>query len=169
MKRVKEIIPYIVILIIVILIRSFIVTPVQVVGSSMYPTLSNSEILFLNRIDYKLNEIERYDIVVLDNSNNSNEHLIKRVIGLPKEHIAYRNGKLYINDIETDDKFSYITNNFDLKDLGYDKIPEGYYFVIGDNRNDSSDSRVIGLISEKDIIGSVKLRIWPLSKIGFVK
>ena len=70
---------------------------------------------------------------------------------------------------ETEDKYAKITGNFDLKDLGYDKIPENYYFVIGDNRNDSVDSRIIGLINIKDIEGSANLRLWPLNKIKYVK
>lgn len=61
------------------------------------------------------------------------------------------------------------TKNFSLKDMGYEKIPEDKYLVLGDNREDSKDSRQIGLISKKDIIGRVSLRVWPLNKIGFVK
>ena len=165
-KLFKNIIPYLIIIIVVILIRSFIITPVQVVGSSMSPTLTNGQVLILSKIDYRLNEISRYDIVVIDTEDSP---LIKRVIGLPGEHISYHYGKLYINGEETEDKYAKITGNFDLKDLGYNKIPENYYFVIGDNRNDSVDSRIIGLINIKDIEGSANLRLWPLNKIKYVK
>ena len=169
-KMVREVIPYIIILVVVLLIRSYVITPVQVVGSSMSYTLSNNEVLLLNKLDYRFGKISRYDIVVLDtNKNNRKERLIKRVIGLPSEHIAYRYGKLYVNDEEVDDSFASITNNFDLKELGYDVIPSGYYFVMGDNRNDSSDSRVLGLIPISDIKGSVGIRIWPLNKMGLIK
>jgi len=164
-KFIKELIPYLIILIVVVIIRTYIITPVQVVGDSMHPTLKNNEILFLSKLDYKINDINRYDIVVV----KGEDLIIKRVIGLPGEHVMYKNGKLYINDKETEDKYAYITNNFDLKSLDYDKIPEDYYFVIGDNRNDSKDSRMIGLIHKDEILGSVNLRIWPLTKIKYVK
>lgn len=167
-KIIKEIIPYIIILITVVIIRTYIVTPVEVVGSSMSPTLSDGEVLILSKIDYKLNNINRYDIVVI---NTEKKPIIKRVIGLPGESIVYRDGNLYINNSIVEDTYADITNNFEINNLGYDKIPEDYYFVVGDNRNDSADSRLkeVGLINKKDIKGSANLRIWPLNKIKYVR
>ena len=132
----------------------------------MSPTLKNGQVLILSKLDYKLNDISRYDIIVI---NTDSAPIIKRVIALPGEHVSYKYGKLYINGKEQEDKYANITGNFDLKDLGYDKIPNDYYFVIGDNRNDSKDSRVLGLISIKEIEGSANLRLWPLNKIKYVK
>ena len=86
-KIIKEIIPYIIIVIVVILIRSYIIDPVIVSGDSMYDTLKDGEVLLLNRLDYKFNKINRYDIVVI---NNKEDDIIKRVIGLPGEHIKYK-------------------------------------------------------------------------------
>jgi len=94
-----------------------------------------------------------------------NTKLVKRVIGLPGEHIKYEDGILYINGVEYEDTFSLNTIDFDLNDLGIDNIPEGYYFVLGDNRMKSSDSRIIGLISEKDINGTTTFSLWPFKKI----
>ena len=98
------------------------------------------------------------------------KYLIKRVIGLPGEKIEIINNKLYINDKEYQE--DYLKNNlkykdFYLKDLGYDKIPKDMYLVLGDNRENSLDSRKIGLIKKSEINGKILLRMWPLNKIKF--
>jgi len=159
MKFLKEILPYIIIFLVVVIIRTFIATPVVVSGSSMDHTLSDGQILLLKKYD---KQYERFDIIVFDYQG---EKLVKRIIGLPGETVEYLNGKLYINDIEVEDEFSSITNNFNLGYLDLDIIPEGYYFVLGDNRPKSSDSRLIGLINQEDIEGSTNFSIWPFKKI----
>ena len=137
MKFIKSIVPYIIILITVILIRTFIVTPVSVDGSSMYPNLKDGNIL-----------------------------LLKRIIGLPGEHVEYRDSKLYINGQEVEEPMiNAYTSNFKLESIGYDKIPDDYYFVVGDNRGISKDSRIIGLIKKKDIIGTTSFSLWPFKKL----
>ncbi len=155
MKILKEIIPYIVIIIVVVLIRTFIATPVLVNGSSMYPTLKNNELLLLKKYD---SSYKRYDIVVLDYKN---EKLIKRVIGLPGEIVEYKDGILYIDGNKTEDEFSSITSDFKSSELITGSIPEGYYLVMGDNRKNSIDSRTIGLINEDDINGVTNFSLWP--------
>lgn len=155
MKIIKEAIPYIIILAVVILIRTFVVTPVIVSGTSMNNTLKDGEILLLNKLDKKY---ERYDIVVFDYEDSK---LVKRIIGLPGETVKYDDGKLYINGEETEDSFATITHNFELSEV----IPEGYYFVMGDNRNNSSDSRIIGLISEEQINGTTTISLWPIKLV----
>lgn len=163
MKFLKEIIPYIIIIVVVVLIRSFIITPVQVDGASMYPTLDNNEILILKKYD---KSYERFDIIVF---NYNDSKLVKRIIGLPGETISYKNNELYINDEKIDDvDLEVITGDFDLSDLGYTVIPEDYYFVLGDNRNNSVDSRRIGLVSGDDILGTTSFSIFPFNKFGFI-
>ncbi len=159
MKFLKQVIPYIIILIVVILIRSFIVTPVVVSGPSMDDTLHNGQVLLLKKYDHRF---ERNDIIVF---NYGDSKLVKRVIGLPGEHIKYVDGILYVNNQEVNDAYAYKTSDFDLISLGYDIIPEGYYFVLGDNRTKSSDSRMIGLIKKDKISGSVTFRLWPFGRI----
>ena len=167
MKFIKSILPYILIVLVVLIVRTFIVTPVYVSGKSMDPTLSDGEILILNKLDKKY---ERFDIVVIDFKNERlNERLIKRIIGLPGDKIKYKDGNLYVNNKKIDDKFSFFTSDFDMSLFDVIKIPENQYLVLGDNRIESLDSRRLGLIDEKDIKGVVSLRIFPLNKIGKVK
>ena len=92
-KIVKEIIPYIIIIIVVVLIRTFLFTPVVVVGDSMVPTLENKQILLLDKITYKFKEIKRFDIVVIDTGKSE---IIKRIIGLPGETVEYKDNLLYM-------------------------------------------------------------------------
>lgn len=165
-KFIKSLLPYILIVIGVLTFRMFIIDPVKVTGDSMEETLKDGELLLLNRLNYRFNEIERYDIVVV---KTKNDYIIKRVIGLPFEHIKYKYGNLYVNNEIVTDDFSKKTADFDLTELGYEKIPKDKYLVLGDNREISSDSRRIGLIDKKDIKGSTSIRIWPLKRIGKIK
>lgn len=161
MKVIKELIPYLVIIIIVILIRSFVVTPIRVNGNSMYPNLKDKEIMILNKISKKVNGLKRFDIVVLKDE----DFLIKRVIGLPGETISCQNGDIFINGKKIDDKYGYgITNDFDPV-----TIPKNEYFVLGDNRENSKDSRYIGTIKNKNIKGKTNLVIFPFKSFGIIK
>ena len=129
----------------------------------MNPTLYNNNIILLNKLDYKLNEIKRFDVVVI---KVKNEKLIKRVIGLPGEYVEYKDNNLYVDGFLIDEKFKHATtSDFKLETLGYLKIPGDKYFVVGDNRNNSVDSRVIGLIDKSDILGSVSYKIIPVGKV----
>lgn len=157
----KEYLPYIIILIVIIFIRTFIVTLVRVDGSSMENTLHNGEILVLNKLD---KNFERFDIVVI---KYNNERLVKRIIGLPGEQVRYRNNQLFIDGKKIKEKFiDEETANFNIMELGYNRIPKGYYFVVGDNRDNSLDSRYIGLIKKEQIQGTTKIRLFPFHKIG---
>lgn len=161
MKKIKELIPYILIITLVILIRTFIITPVRVDGPSMEDTLENGDILLLQKFN---NNYQRFDIVVL---NYNNEKLVKRIIGLPGEKVAFIDNKLYINGKEVDEPFlTHKTENFSMRDIGVDVIPSDSYFVVGDNRENSLDSRYIGLINKSDIDGVVVFRLFPLKTVG---
>ena len=163
MEWIKRCIPYVVIILVVILTRTFIVTPVRVDGTSMYPTLKDKDIILLKKYDQNY---QYRDIVIL---NYMKTKLVKRIIGVPGDSIEVVDGKLYINMKKVDDPYSSITADFSLLELGYSKIPEGYYFVMGDNRSASSDSRMIGLIKKSDILGTASFRIFPFNAFGSVK
>ncbi len=162
---IKELLPYVLILGGVILIRTFIVTPVIVSGDSMKPNLHNGDLLLERKIGYNSTNIKRFDIVVI---KEGEEEIIKRIIGLPGEHISYKNNKLYVNDKVLEENFDFRkTNDFNLEEIcSCNSIPKGKYLALGDNRPISKDSRMIGLIDEKDILGKAVYRIWPISKFG---
>lgn len=162
MKYLKEAMPYIIILMVVILIRTFIVTPIKVNGESMYDTLNGSEIMIL----WRTKDIQRYDIVVADLIENGKktDTLIKRVYGLPGETISCEDGIIYINDKKIEDSYAYgKTNDFKAITLGSDE-----YFLLGDNRGVSLDSRIFGPINKKHIDGKTDFIIWPFKKFGKV-
>ena len=160
MKIIKSLIPYIIIIIVVILVRTFIATPVRVNGSSMYPTLKGNEIMLLN----KLGHINRFDIVVLK-IDGREDNLIKRIIGLPGETVEIKDNEIYINDKKIEDKYGYgVTYNIDKVTLKKDE-----YFIHGDNRKISLDSRVFGTIHKDEIKGTTDFIMYPFKSFGKVK
>ena len=161
MKFIKELIPYLVIILVVVTIRTFIVTPIVVQGESMVPTLDGGEVMVLKKYD---TNYDRFDIVVV-NKSVEGDNLIKRVIGLPGETIRYRNNALYINDKVIEDIYAYgDTGNFQEITLGEDE-----YFLMGDNRAISLDSRALGIIKKQEIEGTVGIVLFPFNKFGSVK
>ncbi len=166
-KLFKEILPYIIIVIVILLIKKFIFTTILVNGTSMNNTLKEKDVMILDKVSYRFKEIKRFDIVV---ANVSKTRLIKRVIGLPGEHIKYENNELYINNKKVSDTYgSDVTYDFDLSEFELAKIPEDCYFIMGDNRTDSIDSRVIGVVNKKDIVGHATFIIFPFNRFENIK
>lgn len=147
----------------VIIFIMYIATLQQIVGSSMSPTYESRDIVILNKFKYHFFDIKRFDVISFE--YDSTKYLIKRVIGLPGDKIEYKDNVLYVNGEKIKEDFldkNIKTENFSLASLGYQKIPKDMYLVLGDNREDSLDSREIGLIKKKDILGKVSLKIWPI-------
>ena len=161
--KIKEIIEFIIVIVIVLLVKQFIVTPIRVNQSSMNNTLYDKDIMILDKISYRFQDIKRFDIVVV---KRNKEYLIKRVIGLPGEKIEYKGNKLYVNDNLVEENFlKKTTNDYKLDEV----IPDDCYFVVGDNRPDSLDSRIFGVVNKKNILGKTKLVIYPFSHFGIKK
>ncbi|MDD5888583.1 MAG: signal peptidase I [bacterium] len=156
---IMEYIPYIIVIVIAVVIKFFVVTPIRVNGESMMNTLHDGDIMVLNEISYKFSSIKRFDIVVI---KHDDEYLIKRVIGLPGEEIEYIDGKLYVDGEEIEETF----NHEITADVLKIKVPDNEYYVLGDNRINSTDSRVIGTIPIKNIKGTTSLTIFPFSRFG---
>ena len=165
----------------VVAIRMFIFTPIDVKGASMMPTYEDGDRIIVNKIGKSLHDFDRFDVIVFDGLES--EYFIKRIIGLPGDHIEYKDDVLYINGQEFDEPYldeyksalndpGDLTPDFTLEDLvGVSEIPNDYYFVMGDNRRKSSDSRDprIGLVSKEHILGSTSIRFYPLDSLGLVK
>ena len=156
-KFVKEYLPYVLILLVIILLRIYVVTPVTVDGNSMSDTLYTNDLMLL----FKVGNIERYDIVV---ANHDNKKLIKRVIGMPNDKIKCVSGILYINNEEDTSDYGY-GENIDFPEY---ILKDDEYFLIGDNRSDSFDSRYFGPVKKEDIVGKANFIIFPFNRFGSV-
>ena len=142
---------YVIVIFAILFVITFVFSATQVVGSSMVPTLRDGDILLVKYEDTK--------------------YLIKRVIGMPGDSVMIVDSKLYINGVEYKEDYlakGLVYDDFKLSDLGYSKIPEGMYLVLGDNRPKSKDSREIGLIKKEDIIGKISFRFWPFNRWKFL-
>lgn len=139
----------------------------------MYPNFHNNEYLLTNKLSYRLGKPGRGDVVVFKAPKNQEYDYIKRIIGLPGEEIEIRSGKLYINDKLLDESYlpsEYRTSGGSFWREGLETpVPEGQYFVLGDNRSHSSDSREWGTVPLENIIGKAWLRYWPFNKLGLVR
>lgn len=171
----KDILSYALIILVVVVIRVFVFDPVRVDGPSMDTTLTNGEIIILNKFEYRKKDIERYDIVVVkitEPGTNETKKIIKRVIGLPNETIEVKNNKVYADGKKLKNDFtSSKTDDWDMSDIGLKKVPGDSYLVMGDNREVSLDSRYseVGTIKKDQIVGKASLVIWPLNKIKVIK
>lgn len=152
-------------LLIYILVRTFLFENYRVVGRSMEPTLEDGQYLVVNKMVYRLHEPQRGDIIVFHDPRNGDRKLIKRVIGLSGEMLEIKNGQVYINEQRLNE--SYIPNlGSSTRPPG--PIPDDRYFVMGDNRNNSSDSRSWGPLPREKIVGKAWLTYWPPSRWGMI-
>jgi len=155
---------YIALTVLVLFIVIYVVALQQVVGPSMEPNYKNQDILILNKLQYRLFKPKRFQVVAAEDPSGL---VIKRIIGLPGEEVDFRNGILYINNQQVEENFEKQgnTEDFDLSILEKSIIPEGYYLLVGDNRENSTDSRDkrVGLIHKNEFIGKVMFRIWRVN------
>jgi signal peptidase I len=133
----------------------------RVEGQSMAPTLADQDRLIVNKLAYRIGEPHVGDIVMLYYPLNPEKSFVKRVIAEEGDQVRVVDGRVYRNDVPMDDTFV-PTEYRSHDDWGPQVVPEGYYFVMGDHRNNSSDSRHWGFVPKKYIIGKVQLRWWPL-------
>ena len=159
--------------ILAVLMRQFIFTATTVYGESMAPTFHSGDVVIVS----KVNDIKRSDTIVFDApDSDQGERYIKRVIGMPGDSIEVKDDRLYINGELVEEPYleknkqkatlGYFTENFTLDDYtGKSQVPEGYVFVMGDNRLISKDSRLIGFIALDKVIGKVVFRMYPLTEM----
>ena len=171
---IKELAGWLLYIVLIIALTWTVVTFVgqrtEVSGSSMETTLSDKDQLIVDKMTYRFRDPKRYDIVVFPYQYQDNTYYIKRIIGLPGETVQILSGMVYIDGVRLDEHYG----NEIMENPGIAEEPltlgEDEYFVLGDNRNNSSDSRAsdVGLIHRKDLIGRAWIRVWPLSQIGVI-
>jgi len=166
---IKDFFGYIVVAFLAIIIVVYVIGFEQIIGPSMNPTLKEDDVVLLDKIGYKVLSLHRFDVVVL---KQDEKHMVKRIIGLPGEHIKYVDNVLYVDDDVYKENFlkNVNTTNFDLKDLvgNYLVIPDDMYLVLGDNRENSLDSRSYGLVKKSEIVGKVLVRLMPITGFKIV-
>ena len=158
----KDALKYIIAIAVILIFAIYVVSFQEVIGPSMNNTLKSGDITVVNKLVFRLRNIKRNEIVSL---KKDDKIMVKRIIGLPGEHIEYKDNILYVDGKKISDSRSSSTKDFKLESIGYDTIPKDMYLVLGDNRTNSSDSRTFVLFKKSDIIGKVNIRIYPFNKI----
>lgn len=156
-------------LVIAILIKTFLFQAFYIPSESMLPTLKVHDRVLVNKLSYKLHPVHRGDIVVFKAPPNADpgiNDLVKRVVGLPFETVAGHNNHVYINNKMLPEK--YLPAGTQISTFGPVSIPKNSYWVMGDNRTNSKDSRSFGVIAKSRIVGRVFLRIWPLNRLSIM-
>lgn len=163
------------IVVVFILFGVFFVQPVVVEGTSMLPQLHDGERLLVNKLVYykiqsiSWGHISRGDIVVFWFPNDPDKSYVKRVIGLPGEMVELRNGRVIVNGQELTEAYLDTEHNQSMPSMAPKRVDEHHYFVMGDNRDNSSDSRYWGLVPEKYVYGKAFFRYWKPANIGFLE
>jgi signal peptidase I len=153
-----------------IILIVFIYQPVKVEGMSMMPGLTDQERIFINKYEYKLSAdaIRRGDLVVFHFPRDVSQSYIKRVVGLPGDSVEIDHGKVLVNGRSLDEP--YVPDEYrDQLSLPKESVPPGHYFVLGDHRNSSSDSRMWGFVDRAEIYGKAVFVYWPLNRLGRVR
>jgi len=146
----------------------FLYQPVKVEGTSMQPELLDQERIFVNKFVYHFEEIHRGDIVVFWYPKDPSKSFIKRVLGVPGDVVSIRDGQVYINGQLVEER--YVPRGYqDADSYPPVRVREGHYYVLGDHRNASNDSRSWGLVPRKYIYGKAVFRYWPVEKAGFLE
>ena len=162
-------------------IRFFLLTPVVVDGASMMPTFEDGDKVVVDKIGPRLTEYNRFDVIVFEVDKDVN--YIKRIIGIPGDHISYENDELFINKKRYDEPYletykkelqdnGTLTEDFTLEQyLDEIVVPDGFFFVLGDNRRNSTDSRDprVGFVSSDKVLGTAKVVFYPLNNLKIIK
>ena len=137
---------------------------VKVLNISMQPTLVEGNIILVNKLAYTFGDMQIGDVVIFHAPNNRSEDFIKRLIGKPGDFVEVRNGQVFVNSVQLDEPYIAAAPDYN----GAWMVPEGMIFVLGDNRNQSSDSHVWGFVPIEDVVGKALVIYWPPSMIGLV-
>lgn len=152
----------------VFVVRQFLIQPFLVSGASMSPNFSSGDYLMVDELTYRIRPPERGEVVVFRYPNDTSTFFIKRIIGLPGERVTVSGGKIVIYNAEQKDGFElkedYLPADLSTQGSIDETLGEAEYFVMGDNRPNSFDSRSWGKLPAADIVGLARIRLWPLSE-----
>jgi signal peptidase I len=167
LRLLREVLETIALTILMFLVFRFAFQNYRVDGHSMLPTLQDQQYILVNRAAYLLQPPQRGDIIVFAYPRDPTQDYIKRIIGIPGDHVQVNNdGAVFVNDVQLDEPFiDDATNPYDPTDI---KLGPNQYFVLGDNRGDSSDSRAWGPVPRQNIIGKAWVVYWPLSNFHVI-
>jgi len=156
-----------------VVVYQFLFQPHQVKGDSMYDNFHNGQYLLTDKVSYRFNEPDYADVVIFEAPKNEDYDYIKRIVGLPGDRVKVQGGKVYVNG-QLYDESGYLDVRIRTHSGAYARegltttVPPGSYFVIGDNRDNSSDSRDWGPVPFENIVGKAWVRYWPLNKMGTI-
>ena len=150
-----------------VLIRLFILEPFYIPSGSMEPTLKEHDRIIVSKLNYRFQEPQRGDIVVFKYPKDPKRNFVKRLIAVGGETVAIKNSRLYINGQQVPE--NYLPRGLRFADYGPVQVPRGSYFMMGDNRNNSDDSRVWGFLPENLIVGKAIVIYWPPDRIGLAR
>ena len=175
-KVIKEIVEMsmylLVVLVLTYLVITFVGQRTEVSGSSMEPTLSDTDNLIVDKLSYRFHDPKRFDIIVFPFRYSEETYFIKRIIGMPGETVRIDEaGNIYINGVLLEENYGREVIQYAGRAYEEIELAEDEYFVLGDNRNDSTDSRMpeVGNIHRSEIIGRAWVRIWPFDEFGVLK
>ncbi len=154
-------------LLVAVVVKAFLLQAFYIPSPSMVPTLRVNDRVLVNKLSYKLHDVRRGDVIVFKSPQVvAEKDLIKRVIGLPGDTVETRDGEIVVNDEVLDEP--YLPSDVGTGPMEKVTVPPGQYWVMGDNRGNSSDSRVFGPIPESSIIGRAFVKVWPITAFGFL-
>ena len=154
-------------LLVAVVVKAFLLQAFYIPSPSMVPTLHVNDRVLVNKLSYKFHEVRRGDVIVFKSPQVvAEKDLIKRVIGLPGDTVETRDGEIVVNDKVLDEP--YLPKDVGTGPMEKVTVPPGHYWMMGDNRGNSSDSRVFGAIPESSIIGRAFVKVWPITAFGFL-
>ncbi len=161
----RELLETILLTLVIFFMIRFAIENFRIEGYSMEPNFHNDQFLLVNKLAYKIGHPEPGDVIIVHFPLNETKNYIKRVIGLPGDKVQVRGGKVYVNDVLVPEKYPIEHADYDF---GPVTVQSGEYFVLGDNRPESSDSHFWGTVPARDIIGKAWVSYWPPELWGFV-
>ena len=150
-----------------VVLRVFIITPFYIPSESMLPTLQINDRILVSKVNYYIKEPQRGEVVVFNYPRDPKQVFVKRCIAVGGETVEARNSILFINGNIVDEK--YLPDGLYFRNFGPTQVPEGSYFMLGDNRNNSDDSRSWGFVTKDLLIGKAVIKIWPFERAGKVR